>query len=327
VDIDSTTGREGAACAWLSAALRRLGYHVTEQPLGEGGRRNLLAVRDEPVVILSTHVDCVPPFFPSRIEGDRLFGRGASDAKGSLAAEVAAAERLHAGGERRVGLLFVVGEEHGSDGAMAACALARSSSYLVNGEPTDNRLGVATRGVYRVKLVARGRAAHSSRPDQGESAIEKLVTALWRLRAMVLPSDPVLGRTYYSVGLVSGGVAPNVIPPHAEAEVLFRSVGEAAAIRDELTALEPGVAIEDVLTVPPARMEHLDGFETAVFPFTTDIPFLSSWGRPVLFGPGSALAAHTDDEHVRISELLEAAEGYVRIARALLARDRPGSGS
>jgi acetylornithine deacetylase len=224
-----------------------------------------------------------------------------------------------------VALLFVVGEEHGSDGAMAANQLARSSRYLVNGEPTDNRIGLATRGVYRVRLVARGRAAHSSRPEHGESAIEKLVTALWRLRAVPLPPHPELGPTHYSVGLVSGGVAPNVIPPHAEAEVLFRTVGEAAAVRAALAELEPDVEIHEVLTVPPAEMERIDGFDAAVFPFTTDVPFLRAWGRPVLFGPGSALLAHTEDEHVWIPELFEAVEGYARIVRDLLARPLPAT--
>src|SRR5215212_10247751 len=183
IDIDSTTGREAEAGAWLARELRSLGYTVVEQRL-DRGCANLIATLDAPVVVLSTHFDCVPPFFPSRVEGGRLYGRGACDAKGILAAQVAAAERLRAGGERRVGLLFVVGEERGSDGAAAANAQPPGSSFLINGEPTDNQLALATRGVLRLRLTAIGRAAHSAAPEYGESAIDKLMDALIRMRAL-----------------------------------------------------------------------------------------------------------------------------------------------
>src|SRR5213075_2987012 len=196
--------------------LRSLGYSVATQPV-DLTRFNVLATTGAPEVVLSTHFDCVPPFFASRVEGDRLYGRGSCDAKGILAAQVAAADRLRAAGESRVGLVFVVGEERGSDGAVAANGAAPSGCrFLVNGEPTDNRLGIATRGILRVRLRASGRASHSSYPELGESAIEKLIDALVQLRAIELPVDPSLGRTHYSVGLISGGVAPNVIPAAAE---------------------------------------------------------------------------------------------------------------
>jgi acetylornithine deacetylase len=319
IDIDSTTGREGEAGTFIASHLRSLGYTVTEQPVSDG-RFNILATLADPIVMLSTHFDCVPDFFPSRIEGGRLHGRGSSDAKGTLAAQIAACERLRQSGETRVGLLFVVGEERGSDGAVAANTLARPSSrFLVNGEPTDNRLGAATRGVYRVKLVAKGRAAHSSRPDLGESAIDKLVNALMALRGVDWPADPVLGLTHYNVGVIAGGVAPNVIPADASAELLFRSVGEERM----LLALIEGavgrlVAIEEVLTVPTVRLKVLDGFKTAVFSYTTDIPFLDRWGTPLLLGPGSVEMAHTADESVAIAELHEAVDLYAGVVRTLL---------
>jgi acetylornithine deacetylase len=320
VDIDSTTGREGDAGRWLASFLRDRGYRVVEQPVA-GDRFNIFAALDAPQVTLSTHFDCVPPFFPSRLANGRLYGRGSCDAKGILAAQVVAAERLRAAGERRVGLLFVVGEERGSDGAVAANGLAPvSRRYLVNGEPTDNRLGSATRGILRVRLTARGRAAHSSMPELGDSAIEKLVDALVRLRTLEWDDDPVLGRTHYSVGLISGGVAPNVIPAEARAEVMFRTVADAGRVRTALAALAPAVAITDVLEVPPVRLHTLDGFETAAFPFTTDIAFLTRWGTPLLIGPGSVLVAHTDEEHVALAELEEAVDRYVRIATTLLSR-------
>jgi acetylornithine deacetylase len=319
VDIDSTTGREGEVGRWLAQHLRDDGFTVTEQPV-DADRFNVVASTGRPSVVLSTHLDCVPPFFPSRIEGDRLYGRGACDAKGILAAQVAAANRLRRSGETRVGLLFVVGEERGSDGAKLANEAAPGSTFLIDGEPTDNRLGLATRGILRVKLRARGRAAHSSYPELGESAIDKLIDALMALRTIELPSDPVLGRTHYSVGLIGGGVAPNVISPSAEAEVMFRTVSDAAVIREALRPLEAGVEIEPILEVPPVRLKTVPGFATGVFPYTTDIPFLHAWGEPLLFGPGSIHDAHTADESVRIPDLAAAVDHYVTIARALLDR-------
>jgi acetylornithine deacetylase len=323
VDIDSTTGREGDACRWLADYLRGRGFAVTEQPV-DGARVNVVAAPADvsAAVVLSTHIDCVPPFFPSRVDGDTLYGRGACDAKGILAAMVAAADRFRREGESRVGLVFVVGEERGSDGARAANGAANGSRFLVNGEPTDNRLGVATRGMLRLKLRAAGRAAHSSFPELGDSAIDRLIDALIALRSIDLPADPVLGRTHYTIGLISGGVAPNVVSPSAEAEVMFRTVSDAADVRRAVAPLESRVAIEHVLEISPVRMMTVPGFETAVFPFTTDIPFLGAWGEPLLFGPGSIHAAHTADESVSIGELQAAADHYVTIARALLTSPR-----
>lgn len=322
IDIDSTTGCEAAAGAWLAAELGALGYHVAQQPVGDG-RYNVLATLDAPAVVFSTHYDCVPPFFPSRLSDGRLYGRGACDAKGILAAQVAAAERLRAQGERRAGLLFVVGEERGSDGAAVANAAACDSRYLINGEPTDSRVASATRGVLRVRLGASGRAAHSAAPEAGISAIEKLIDALVRLRALRLPVDPELGATSYTIGLIEGGVAPNVIPPHASAEVMFRTVGDHEAVLAALRPISGLVAVSEVLTVPAVRFRVPAGLDVdaAVFPFTTDVPFLDRWGTPLLFGPGSFLVAHTADEHVAIAELEAAVGIYERLARWCLAKD------
>ena len=318
IDIDSTTGRETEVAQWLADWLRTHEYRVTEQAV-DGGRFNLFATLGDPHVVFSTHLDCVPPFFASSEERGAVYGRGACDAKGIIAAQLAAVERLRAAGEQRAGLLFVVGEERGSDGARAANTIAPASRYLIDGEPTDNRLGLATRGLLRVKLKAHGRAAHSSHPELGDSAIERLVNAIVALRAVELPVDPVLGRTYYSVGLISGGVAPNVVPAEAEAEVAFRSVGAARDVTAALGVLDGTVQAEEILEIPPAMLMTVPGFETAVFPFTTDVPFLSAWGRPLLLGPGSVQVAHTDEEHVRIDDLHTAIDHYVRLATTLLA--------
>jgi len=318
VDIDSTTGREQKAGEFIAETLTRLGYFVERQHVVDG-RFNVIATPGvAPQVVLSTHYDCVPPFLPSREQDGLLYGRGSCDAKGTLVAQIAAAEQLRARGGPPVGLLFVIAEERGSEGAKAANAVAPGSRYLINGEPTDNRLGLATRGVYRVRLVARGRAAHSSQPELGESAIDKLVDALVALRGVEWPLDPDLGRTFYTVGLIKGGVAPNVIPPDADAEMMFRTVGDHAELRrtieDRVGSL---VAVEDVLVVPPVRLTTMPGFETAVFSFTTDVPFLDRWGAPLLLGPGSVTLAHTADEHVAVAELLEATSLYARLASEL----------
>jgi acetylornithine deacetylase len=319
VDVDSTTGREAEACRWLASDLRRRGFTVREQPVSDG-RTNVLAFLDpRPRVVLSTHIDCVPPFFPSRVEGGRLYGRGACDAKGAIAAQVSAVESLRERGEKRVGLLFVVGEERGSDGAAAADALSPGSAFLVNGEPTGSRLGLATRGVLRVKLRASGRAAHSSQPQRGVSAIDLLIDALVDLRGIDLPEEAQLGRTFYVTGLISGGIAPNVVSPSAEAELNFRTVGPGSEVLERLASLGSRVTVEPVLEVPPVRLRTVPGFESAVFAFTTDIPLLPRWGEPLLFGPGSILDAHTAEEHVEIAELEAAVDAYARIAEGLLA--------
>ena len=318
IDIDSTTGQEHDAGRWLADRLRAEGYAVVEQPV-DAERFNVFATLDPPDVVLSTHYDCVPPFFSSRIGDGRLFGRGSCDAKGILAAQVAAAARLRDAGNRRVGLLFVVGEERGSEGATVANRQPGGSKFLVNGEPTDNRLATGTRGILRVRLHASGRAGHSSAPERFESAIEKLIDALVTLRTLPLPAAEPFGRTSYSVGLISGGVAPNVVPAAASAEVMFRIVTDADDLLAIVRTLEPAVRVEEVLRVPPVLLHTIPGIETASFPFTTDIPLLTAWGTPLLYGPGSFLVAHTDEEHLSLAEFDASIDGYVSIVRALLA--------
>ena len=333
IDIDSTTGQEAAAGEFIAHTLEELGWDVTRQPV-IGDRFNVIASLDDPDVVLSTHFDCVPPFFPSRSRtpgmpmspglqtrgvATRLYGRGACDAKGTLVAQIAAAERLRADGLTRVGLLFVVGEERGSEGAKTANALAPGSRFLINGEPTDNRLGAATRGVYRARLRAVGRAAHSSRPELGVSAIDKLIDAIVALRAVQWPEDTALGKTFYSIGVMKGGVAPNVISPDAEAEVMFRTIGGHEELR-RLIVQHAGslVSVDDVLVVPPVRLGTIPGLDTAVFAYTTDIPFLDRWGMPLLLGPGSVTLAHTADEYCEVAELERAVDLYAQIAGQLL---------
>ena len=319
VDVESTTGQEAAVCAMVGEELERRGYAVTPQTVTER-RVNLLATVGPPEVIFSTHMDCVPPFTTSRVEGDHIHGRGSCDAKGILVSQLAAAEALRASGETRVGLLFLVGEERGSDGAMIADQLSTGATrYLVNGEPTEGKLALGHRGVVRVKLHAKGRAAHSGYPHLGESAIEKLLDALQQVRGMSLPVDTVLGPTQVNIGAISGGLAPNVVPPDASADLLFRIVTPYQDVLAALEPIRPLVDIEYVYHVPSLHMATLDGFDREVVGYTTDAPLLNAWGTRLMYGPGSIHVAHTDHESVAIADLHQAVEDYQQIARRLLA--------
>ena len=277
--------------------------------------------RDARPSCFSTHFDCVPPFFPSRVEGDRIYGRGACDAKGILAAQVAAAERAAARGRdaRRPAVRRRRGARQRRRARREPRRRTAAGFSSTASRPTTGS-GSPRAAFCASGCAPPGRAAHSSFPELGESAIDKLIDALVELRSIELPADPVLGHTHYTVGLIAGGVAPNVVSPSAEAEVMFRTVSDAAEIGRAIAPLERRVAIEHVLEVPPVRLTTVPGFETAVFPYTTDIPFLNRWGQPLLFGPGSIHAAHTADEYIEIAELSAAVGSYVAIARQLLAR-------
>jgi acetylornithine deacetylase len=262
-------------------------------------------------------MDTVPPFIPSSEDSERIWGRGSCDAKGIIAAQIAAAERLRAGGIH-VGLLFLVGEEKDSQGAQVANQQPPGSRFLVNGEPTENRLGLASKGTLRVELTARGRMAHSAYPELGESAIDKLLVALTRLRAMPLPSDPQVGPCTLNIGMIEGGRAPNVIPDFARAHLLYRLIAPAHELRRDILAAVGDLAEANfVLEIPFMRLRTLEGLPTMIAAFTTDIPALSRWGEPLLVGPGSIHVAHTEREHIQKSQLTAAVELYCTIAQRL----------
>lgn len=317
IDIESITGNEKNVAVFLKDYLEKLGAQV-ELEEAEPGRPNVLACWGKPDVVLSTHIDTVPPFFPSREDEQFIYGRGACDAKGILAAQVEAVCRLRAEGIPDVGLLFLVGEERNSAGAMAANQKPRGSRYLINGEPTENKLAVGTKGVLRLELEAKGRMAHSAYPELGESATEKLVEALYRLRKMKLPEDSLLGKATYNIGILQGGIAPNVIPDSARAEVMYRIVGPGKELQQAVErAVGHLVAVKKVLEIPPIRLGRMDGLETTVVAFSTDIPALSNWGQPFLLGPGSVRVAHTEHERISKAELMQAVEIYVKMVKKL----------
>ncbi len=324
VDIESVTGNEGGVGACVLQALEALTsrYGGIAEPVEVAPDRcNVLARFGTPVVTLSTHLDTVPPFIASREDEAHIWGRGACDAKGIAAAMIGAAETLLAGGVRDFALLFVVGEEKDSAGAYHASRHPIGSRFLINGEPTGNRMALGSKGALRYELAASGRMAHSAYPELGESAIEKLLDALGRVRRIALPSDATLGACTLNIGLISGGRAPNVVPDAAMAALMFRLVGDPEPIRAAVReAAGADAAANEVLCIPALRLGARPGFETTVVAYTTDIPaFGGAWGEPFLLGPGSIHVAHTSEERVPKAELLEAVQVYARLTRQLLA--------
>ena len=324
--IESTSGGEEQVIAFVDAMLAARGWRTTRIPVTPGRSDVFASASDTPLVTLSTHLDTVPPYIAPSRRTDRITGRGACDAKGIAAAMICAAERLRGAGIP-VALLFVVGEETCHDGAHAANDAVRSgvlpatSRALINGEPTESMLALGTKGAVRMTLRTSGRAAHSAYPHLGESATLNLVRLLSELDGVALPRDSVLGDTTVNIGSLAGGVADNVVAPWAEARLMARLVGPAddvvRAIRDWV---RDRASIDVGISVPPVRLGTVPGVETSIVAFATDIPALTNWGTPYLFGPGSVHVAHTDDEHISIAELRAAVETYARIARSAVER-------
>jgi acetylornithine deacetylase len=329
VDIESTTYNEGAVGAFLASFLAARGFRVETTPVPHepgigttGERLNVYAAvqPEPPEVVFSTHMDTVPPYIPSSEDTDYIYGRGSCDAKGIIAAQIAAAEQLRALGVR-VGLLFVVGEERDSAGARIANEHPKGSRFLINGEPTDNRLALASKGALRVLVESHGKMAHSAYPELGESATAKLVYALERILKVELPFEDGIGASTLNIGLINGGYAPNVIADYASAQLLVRLVGDAAATKAAIVAAAvPDAEVEFTLEIPFARLRAVEGLPTMIAAFTTDVPALPAWGEPLLLGPGSIHVAHTPHERLAKRELYEAIELYVQVALRLMGR-------
>jgi acetylornithine deacetylase len=321
VDIESITGNEASVAEVLHHELCSMGFHAAKIPV-ELERFNVFATSLEqirPEIVFSTHMDTVPPYIPSSEDADRIYGRGSCDAKGIIAAQVAAADRLRSQGIG-VGLLFLVGEERDSLGAKVANQQPHGSKFLINGEPTENRIAVASKGALRVEVIAKGRMAHSAYPELGESAIDKLIAALHRLRAMELPVAEGIGPCTLNIGMIEGGRAPNVVADHAEAKLLYRLVGPSEELKTQIQAAVRGLAKAEVtLEIPFVRLGAMEGLPTMTAAFTTDIPALTNWGQPLLVGPGSIHVAHTEGEYVEKKQLSEAVDLYCEIAERLSA--------
>jgi acetylornithine deacetylase len=330
VDIESTTNREQAVADFLFAQLSFLAARSSgrlERIAVEPNRDNVFACWGQPIVTLSTHMDTVPPFFPSLEDADFIWGRGSCDAKGIIAAMIAAVEKLLDSGVTNVGLLFVVGEERNSAGAKVAAVNPRGARFLINGEPTENQLALGSKGALRFEITAHGKLAHSAYPELGHSAIHSLLDVLRAIRLIALPEDPLLGPSSLNIGTVAGGRAPNVVADHAEAEIMFRTVGDPAEIRQAVLAAAAGRAeVREVLHTPAMRLSAFDGLPTTVVAFATDIPtFNGAWGQPFLIGPGSIHLAHTAEERIPKQQLSDAVDIYARMVRQLLATGGPAA--
>jgi len=329
IDIESVTGQEKAIGELLFLTLTKLaassGGSVERMEVSTE-RHNVLATWGDPVVTLSTHMDTVPPFFASSEDGEFVRGRGACDAKGIIAAMICAAENLLAAGTRNFGLLFVVGEEKDSLGALCAARISRGSKFVINGEPTENKLALGSKGALRYVLTARGRLAHSAYPELGESAVEKLLDLLADIRRLPLPYDSLLGPSTLTIGTLCGGRAPNVIADEAHADLMFRTVGDPEVIRAAMRGVVDGRGeLQEMLHTPALHLEAIDGFETMVAAYTTDIPnFAGAWGKPFLLGPGSIHVAHTAEERIPKKQLVDAIGIYTRMTQQLIAGARGG---
>jgi acetylornithine deacetylase len=320
INIPSITGSEAAIADYLSDYLRSQGFEVREQEI-EGSRRNILALlQPNPRVMFCTHLDTVPPFFAAREDETYIYGRGACDAKGIMASMIWAGLELEKAGVANIGLLFVVGEETDSIGATKANDLDLGSGFLIDGEPTENKMGRGHKGLVTLKITASGRSAHSAFPHLGESAIEKLIEALQEIRFLDFGEDPAWGKTLVNIGKIEGGIAHNVVPDSASALLSLRSGQPSCRIIDKIkSAVCPKVEVEILGQSEPQTLFTLSGFEQAVLPYGTDLPYLNTFGKKLLLGPGSALFAHTENDRIEKAQLFTAVEIYKEVAKRLLA--------
>lgn len=326
IDIESIAPHESAFGSFLYAHLRTLAERhagQVERIAVEDGRFNVFACWGKPVVTMSTHMDTVPPFIPSQEDAEHIWGRGACDAKGIIAAMTTAAKQLLECGTRNFGLLFVVGEERDSAGAIAAARKSRGSRYLINGEPTENHLAIGSKGALRCEINTQGQMAHSAYPELGHSAVDDLLDCLDEVRRIPLSEDTILGRDSLNIGTIQGGRAPNVIADSARAEIMFRLVGDPSPIRTGLARAVSGRAnLKEVLYTPALRLGSMNGLPMTVVSYTTDVPFLQgAWGTPFLIGPGSIHVAHTAEERISKAQLREAADIYATMVKSLVDRD------
>lgn len=323
MNIPSVSGDEEAVGFFLRDYLERLGWTVELQPVSENQNNVIAYLNDTPRVFLSTHIDTVPPFIAATEDAEKIYGRGACDAKGIVASQIFAAEELRKQGINDIGLLYTVEEEQSSTGAKAANLhpLAAKCEYLINGEPTDLDLAIGSKGTFRLKILTEGKAAHSAYPEEGESAIEKLLDILQDIRDAKFPNDDFFGETTVNIGTIEGGLALNVIPPRAEAGIAIRLTTTLAPIETQLEEIVGGRGkIEVLSSSEPIKMLAVENFNQKVVRFTTDIPHLPNWGTPLLLGAGSILDAHTKNEFVLKKDLKKSVELYINLVKTLLSR-------
>jgi len=318
VNIPSVTGEEAAIAEFVVGHLRRHGFEISKQPVAERRKNILATLSTKPRVILCTHLDTVPPFFPAAEDDDYIYGRGSCDAKGILAAMITAGLKLKEMDVRDFGLLFLVGEETDSIGAKRANALNVNSDFIVVGEPTENKLGAGHKGLVAARITAKGKAAHSAVQDMGESAINKLLDILETIRKTNWGEDALLGPSRVNIGTIAGGMAHNVVPAEASAQISIRNTVSSQSVLETLrTVIDGRAEIEIITRAEPQKLFTLPGFEQTVLPYGTDIPHLKNFGKPLLIGPGAIKVAHTPNECISKKELSVAVEIYVKLVQKL----------
>ncbi len=321
MNIPSVSGDEEAVGFFLRDYLEGLGWTVEMQAVSANQNNVIAYLNDTPRVFLSTHIDTVPPFIQASEDENKIYGRGACDAKGIIASQIFAAEKLRKQGVNDIGLLFTVDEEQSSTGAKVANLhpIAAKCEYMINGEPTDLDLAIGSKGAFRVLIKTTGKAAHSAYPEQGDSAIEKLLDILQDIREIEFPNDEFFGETTCNIGTLNGGLKINIIPANAEAGLLIRLTTPREPIQEilEQTIGERG-ELEVTSFSLPVKMLEVEGFKQKVVRFTTDIPHLPNWGQPLLLGAGSILVAHTKDEFVLKKDLETAVGLYINLVKHLL---------
>lgn len=321
---DTTTGREDQGLPALRDLLEQLGAEVELQQV-EPGRHNIFASWcEKPRLLLSSHVDTVPPFIAPRRSGDLLHGRGTCDAKGQVVSQLEAIRVLLGAGHTDLAWLGVVGEETNSIGAIHAQHFAPRCENLktvICGEPTENRLATGQRGTMHVQIRVQGVPCHSGSPELGQSAMWPLLDWLQKLRAEGAAEDPDLGTEIWNLGLIRGGEAPNILAAKASADLLVRTLQDSNFL-DRVRELAPANSEVEVLgNTPPDRFPELPGYHHSIVPFGSDAPRLRDLvpDRSVtLMGPGSISVAHTADEHITKDDLESGTELLVGLANQTL---------
>lgn len=320
MSIPSVTGTEREIAEFLSSHLTSLGYRTERQNVS-GDRFNVFAFAGEGRVMFCTHIDTVPPAtITIREDDDCLYGRGACDTKGIIAAMLEAGERLRKSGVTNFGYMFLVGEETDSVGAKAANGRKWNSEYVIVGEPTENRLARAQKGTLMATLTVSGRACHSGYPEMGVSAIQNLWAVLQDCQSADWGNDPILGQGTLNVGVFRGGEAANIVPPQASASIMIRTVESTALVEEKMRRIVGNRATMEVVGASDPLILHVvDGFTTTVVSFGSDAPHLGNTGKRLLIGPGSILDAHTAGEKISKRALIEGVDLYEQLVRKLLA--------
>ncbi|KAI3335985.1 hypothetical protein F4824DRAFT_138416 [Ustulina deusta] len=327
MSIVSTSELEHGIGVFLEQHLQGLGYTVERIPIAPGSTRHnvyaYLGSSRQTRVLLTAHMDTVPPHIPLSIDGEIIRGRGSSDDLGPLAAQILAAEELRREGKIRaegdIGLLFVVGEENGGHGMIAANDMGLSWEAGIFAEPTESKLAKGHKGQVAFEVIAQGVACHSGYPHLGKSATSALLAVLNELSATSWPESDLLGPSTFNIGTLEGGEKHNIVAPSAKALCEVRMVADLPGIKAklrEIVSRHADVELRFVFEYPEALLDwEIDGFDAAPVAFGTDVPRLRNefCGKRVLYGPGSILVAHGPDEYIRVPELIESISGYKRL--------------